>query len=369
MATRLAYTAVATAIKATLDAAGLTGSPTIATNFIQSSSYPRIFIDVGPGEPNNVHDGDGEIVPIDIHAYTNSPSVDSAFTLLDEVKQALANIDFVREYYPITFGDGDYLTCPDASSNDEFDIAADASFSIAAWITPTAVNSDQTIISKFSSGPYFRFGPYDGGALQLKIYSPAGSARTYISNAGVLTAGARQHVAVTWHRDGNGSGSHTGIFYVSGVAVGTSNVDFANAAITNTAALYIGTTATSSFKYVGKIDQLKWWNNTVLTPAQVAAEAANTDPEAIVSVAPTWGSLFKPGTGTSITAQWGSAAFTFGSGAAAPTWNSATIVSALSYGEGGHIEYDGGDRAFRDPDGRHCSGVVRFRMWVDQLDA
>ncbi len=218
--------------------------------------------------------------------------------------------------YSLVFdGTNDYIRVLDAADNGEFDHGT------GDWT--------HFFRFKYTDGLGLRVVfSYTSGAtqVQLIISQTARVLYTYIVD-GTVSATGPANISITpdvwntaaWVRSGNDI-----IVYTNGVADDTLDCT-GLATLTAAVPKTVGSNPGGSQTFGGELADYRVWTSTGLTPAQIALEDANTDPYAVVTVAPDWGSGLGPGSGQAIWNTFGSAAWTRGSNATAvddndPAW-------------------------------------------------
>lgn len=151
----------------------------------------------------------------------------------------------------LTFASGKYLTVPSSATLD----VASGSFTVAAWIKPTATTV-QRIINKYNGTTGFQF---DINAAVGGSTNTAGNLRFILkgnvthdlSVAGTLGTGGWKHIAATVDR---ASTQKMLRLYVDGVQKGTKDITTLTSSLTNTSALLIGSYASAGY-YTGIMDE------------------------------------------------------------------------------------------------------------------
>ena len=148
---------------------------------------------------------------------------------------------------------------------------------VAAWINPTTVSGQRTIISRYDFGDYlsddgisFHFSA-NGGRLQFQVNQSDTISRSFITANTVLSAGVYQHVAATFN-----TATQAMEIFVNGVSVTLSPVNAGTVGSVRGyfTSLHLGSLATSgnSFQntqfFGGQIDEMQIYNR-VLSSSEI----------------------------------------------------------------------------------------------------
>ena len=163
-------------------------------------------------------------------------------------------------------GAADFINVPDADSLSFGDGATESSFSIATWVyIPTTVSSPGTIVSKYNSFAanseyYLQHDPFN--QLKLVLFDTSALKSISASKTNAFTLGKWQHLVVTF--DSTEADPEDGIeMYIDGVFQTLSSRigDVAYVAMENgTAPVRIGTVATTTDPFEGKMSNLAFFN-------------------------------------------------------------------------------------------------------------
>ncbi len=142
-------------------------------------------------------------------------------------------------------------------------------FSVDAWINPTSVNGIQPIISKSDGQSGYLFAVAAGKLFALVIRSDSSLTR-YYTNDVVITAGAWQHVTLTYDGTLGANSGQAFKFYVNGINKPSAPLSFDNGGTPGASQTpgQIGAYTANPSYFGGLIDELELFTR-VLTPDEI----------------------------------------------------------------------------------------------------
>ncbi|MBK7393685.1 MAG: VCBS repeat-containing protein [Chloracidobacterium sp.] len=151
------------------------------------------------------------------------------------------------------------------------DVDLPSTFSIDAWINPDTLSGVKFILSKDDGVARSYYVYVDAsGSLYASVRNTGGQFTQYGTEAGVITTGSWQHIAVTY--DGSGGADQKMKFYVNGVSAAAASAggyDSGGTPENNAVSATIGSFGDGSSLFDGLIDEVEIFNR-VLTPGEIA---------------------------------------------------------------------------------------------------
>jgi hypothetical protein len=158
-------------------------------------------------------------------------------------------------------GTGGFVNVPGSVSLNNLQSQGSGGLSLVAWIYPTSVSGNQTILNKGTWG----FGLTGNGSFGFGDSCTSGQVGSY-SPANAVPANQWTQVVVTW--DGTTSASAV-VLYVNGAVISAYPQGCSGSASSDSSyALTVGATYYNANSTVGKIDNVRVYNR-VLSPTEV----------------------------------------------------------------------------------------------------